>query len=101
MFAEVEDRRQQLLDNMKAQQHKYNEMKRMLNVKITEIDLLRAEKAAMVKKWENDVIDTVQENANLLDKYKCRISDLEQKLKAEMKSNKEAEEVQSTNDNFR
>lgn len=101
MFAEVEDRRQQLLDNMKAQQCKYNEMKRMLNLKIIEIDLLRAEKAAMVKKWENDAIDTVQENANLLDKYKCRISDLEHKLKAEMKSKREAEEAQSTNDNFR
>lgn len=101
LFAEVEDRRQVLLDKMKALQCKYNETKRLLNVKTTEIDLLRAEKAAMVRKWETNVIDALQENVNLLDNYKSRIVDLENKLKIEINSNKQVEEIPSTNDNFK
>ncbi|EZA60955.1 hypothetical protein X777_08167 [Ooceraea biroi] len=100
LFAEVEDRRQVLLDKMKALQCKYNEMKRILNVKTSKIDLLKAEKAAMVRKWETDAIDAQQEDADLLEKYKIRIVELENKLKAEIKNNKQAEEVLSTDDNF-
>ncbi|KYN00058.1 PREDICTED: protein Spindly-like [Cyphomyrmex costatus] len=97
LFAEVEDRRQMLLDKMKVLSTKYNEAKQALDLKTSEIKFLRAEKIAISKKWETDIIDTLQENADLLDKYKNRIFDLESKLKAEMRKNDEVEETQSTN----
>lgn len=101
LFAEVEDRRQMLLDKMNVLQDKYNEAKRALNKKLIEIKSLRAEKAAMVRKWETDAIDTLQENADLLDKYKSRIFELENKLKVEMKKNSQVEEVRFDGDNFK
>ncbi|EFN79579.1 hypothetical protein EAI_01278 [Harpegnathos saltator] len=95
LFAEVEDRRQMLLDKMNVLQDKYNEAKRTLNKKINEIRTLKMEKAAMVRKWETDTIDALQENADLIDKYKSRIFELENKLKAEMKKNNQMEEIRS------
>lgn len=100
LFAEVEDRRQMLLGKMKALSTKYNEAKQALDSKTCEIKLLKAEKIAISRKWETDIIDTLQENADLLVKYKSKIFDLENKLKAEMRKNDEMEETQSTNDNF-
>ncbi|XP_032674380.1 protein Spindly-like [Odontomachus brunneus] len=100
LFAEVEDRRQILLDKMNVLQDKYNEAKRVLNKKTNEIKSLRVEKAAMIRKWETDAIDTLQENADLLEKYKSRIFELENKLKVEMKKNNQAEEVRFDGDNF-
>ncbi|XP_071561537.1 uncharacterized protein Spindly [Temnothorax nylanderi] len=100
LFAEVEDRRQLLLDKMKILTSKYNEVKRMLKTKMSEIKLLRAEKNAMARKWEIDVIDTLQENADLLNQYKRRIFELENKLKSEIIKNNQMEEMQSTDDSF-
>lgn len=91
-----------LLDKMKVLSNKYNEAKQALNMKMTEVKLLRAEKVTMARKWETDAIDTLQENTDLLNKYKSRIFDLENKLKAEMKKNDQLEEIQSTdNDSFK
>lgn len=91
-----------LLDKMNMLSNKYNEAKQALNMKMTEVKLLRAEKVTMARKWETDAIDTLQENVDLLNKYKSRIFDLENKLKAEMKKNDQLEEVQSTdNDGFK
>ena len=101
LFAEVEDRRQMLLDKMKTLSTKYNEAKQALDSKTCEIKLLRAEKIAISRKWETDIIDTLQENADLLVKYKSKIFDLENKLKAEMRKNDEIEETQSANDDFK
>ncbi|XP_014479562.1 PREDICTED: protein Spindly-like isoform X2 [Dinoponera quadriceps] len=100
LFAEVEDRRQMLLDKMNILQDKYNEAKRALNKKANEIKSLKVEKAAMIRKWETDAIDTLQENADLLEKYKSRIFELENKLKAEMKKNSQVEEVRFDDDSF-
>ncbi|XP_011648277.1 protein Spindly-like [Pogonomyrmex barbatus] len=98
LFAEVEDNRLMLLDKMKSLQSKYKEKKRTLNAKMTEIKLLKAEKAVMARKWESDAIDTLQENTDLLNKYKSRVSELENKLKKIKKDN--VEEIQSTDDAF-
>lgn len=90
-----------LLDKMKTLSNKYNEAKRALNTKMTEVKLLRAEKIAMTRKWEFDAIDTLQENADLLNNYKSRIFDLENKLKAEMKRNDQVEKIEFTDDSHR
>lgn len=73
---------------MNELQDKYNEAKRTLNKKLIENKSLKAEKAAMVQKWETDVIDTLQENTDLLDKYKSKVFELENKLKDEIKKKK-------------
>ena len=80
---------------------KYNEAKQALDSRSSEIKLLRAEKIAISRKWETDIVDTLQENADLLVKYKSRIFDLENKLKVEMKKNDEMEETQFANDDFK
>lgn len=73
----------------------------MLNIKMKEIQLLKTEKTELIRKWETDVIDTQQENADLLHKYKRRIFDLESKLKIEKEKNSQVEEIQSTDDSFK
>ncbi|XP_011259182.1 protein Spindly-like [Camponotus floridanus] len=100
LFAEVEDRRQMLLGQMKKLQIKYQEAKQALNIKMKEIHLLRTEKTELIRKWETDVIDAQQEDADLLNKYKSRIFDLESKLKIEIERNNQVEEIQSTDDSF-
>lgn len=101
LFAEVEDRRQVLMDKMKVITNKYNEAKRALNTKMAELNTLRAEKFKVNKKWEADMNDTLQENEDLLNKYKGRVFDLEKKLKAEIKKNEQVEETQLTEDSFK
>lgn len=90
-----------LLDQMKELQTKHKETKRALNTKMKENQLLTAEKVVLIRKWETDVIDTQQENADLLDKYKSRIFDLENKLKIEVERNNQVEKIQSTDDSFK
>lgn len=101
MFAEVEDRRKLLLDQLKALQSKNIDIKRALNTKINEVKLLRAEKNAMIRKWETDAIDTLQEKSDLLNNYKSRIVDLENKLKAERKKTNQMTEISLTDDSFK
>ncbi|XP_025986220.2 protein Spindly [Solenopsis invicta] len=100
LFAEVEDRRQVLMDKIKVITNKYNEVKRALNTKTAELSTLRAEKFKVTKQWEADMYDTLQENEDLLNKYKSRVFDLEKKLKAEMKKNEQMEETQFTENSF-
>lgn len=96
LFAEVEDNRQMLVDQMKMLTNKYNEAKRMLETKIIEVKALRAENSAMARKWEIDRNDTLQENTDLLNNYKSRVEYLENKLKAEINKN-EVEKMECTN----
>ncbi|XP_011871914.1 PREDICTED: protein Spindly-like [Vollenhovia emeryi] len=101
LFAEVEDRRQVLLDKMKALTSKYNNAKRELNTKVAEVKLLRAEKSAMARKWEIDTADSLQENADLLHQYKRRIFELEDRLRIEISKNiTKTEEIQSSDESF-
>lgn len=86
---------------MKVLTNKYNEAKRALNTKISEVKLLRTEKSLMARKWEVDMIDTLQENAHLLEQYKKRIFELENKLKVEIKKKNEMEETLLTDDGFK
>lgn len=90
-----------LLDKMKVLTNKYNDAKRALNTKMAEVKLLRAEKTAMAQKWEIDVIDTLQENADLLNEYKKRTFELETKLRTEIKKNNQMDEIQLTDDSFK
>lgn len=99
LFAEVEDRRQILVDKMKVLLNKYNETKQALNTTMAEVKLLRTER--MSRKWETDLIDTLQGKEDLLNKYKSRIFDLEKKLKIEMKKNEQVEETQIIDNSFK
>lgn len=64
--------------------HKYTEVKRTCTLQLTEIKMLRRERIAMLRKWENDAGNTVVETDDLVQKYKNRVSDLERKLKSEI-----------------
>lgn len=107
LFAEVEDERKKLLDNLKILQNKYQEAKHEISSKSVEIKVLKAENNAMLKKWESSEIDTLQEKANLLEMYKSRVFDLETKLKAEIRKNdqmeaeKKGKEIKSAEDSFK
>ncbi|XP_029042642.1 protein Spindly-like [Osmia bicornis bicornis] len=87
LFAEVEDRRRNVIDKMNTMREKYSEMKRLYKLQATEIKMLRAERIAALRKWENDAGDMSAMNDELIKKLKNRISDLENKLKLEIKNN--------------
>ncbi|KOX79244.1 hypothetical protein WN51_09045 [Melipona quadrifasciata] len=95
IFAEVEDRRQKVVNKMNALREKYVELKRTCKSQITEIKSLRTERAAILGKLENDAHYTLTENEELIQKYKSRISNLENKLKSEIKRNSEFDSKQS------
>lgn len=92
LFAEVEDRRQKMLDNMTSMKTKYYEAKKIVDDKNREIKSLKAELAAVLRKFEDDTVETLQQNINLSDKYKNRITELEIKLKNKLKIIKNLEE---------
>ncbi|KAK1124573.1 hypothetical protein K0M31_020475 [Melipona bicolor] len=95
IFAEVEDRRQNVVNKMNALREKYVELKHTCKSQITEIKSLRTERAAILGKLENDAHYTLTENEELIQKYKSRISNLENKLKSEIKRNSEFDSKQS------
>ena len=102
MFAEVEDRRQMTMEKMNMMRTRYLEMKRSYFSKENEIKVLKTERAALIRKWEDASIDAVEQETKLIDAYKNRIADLENKLKEEQKKHKQTKlEIQQPSSNIR
>ena len=94
MFAEVEDRRRKMLDQMTAMRNSYIQAKRSFQTKEAEIKALKAERAMLLQKWEDDNVEAVEQNASLMEKYKARIGQLELQLNDERKKLKQTEKSQ-------
>ena len=93
LFAEVEDRRQNVLSKMNTLREKYAEAKRTCKAQMAEIKILRAKRVETLGQWKNDADRTTwSENDQLIQKYKDRISDLEGKLKSEIKKNNDTKQ---------
>lgn len=102
LFAEVEDRRQVMLEKMNSMRASYHEMKRSYLAKENEIKVLKTERAALIRKWEDSSVEAVEQETALVDAYKNRIADLEKKLKEEQKKHKQLQnEVQQPGSNIR
>ena len=94
LFAEVEDRRQNVLGKMNTLREKYAEAKRMCKAQMAEIKILRAKRVETLGQWKNDADCTRwSENHQLIQKYKDRISDLEGKLNSEIKKNNDTKQL--------
>lgn len=101
MFAEVEDRRKMMLSQMNAMRSSYQEAKRSFKAKEAEIKSLKAERALLLRKWEDDTVEKIQQDASLVEKYRARIGELETRLKEEQKKNKQnLKSQQSPENNF-
>ncbi|XP_076166935.1 spindle apparatus coiled-coil protein 1 spindly isoform X2 [Ptiloglossa arizonensis] len=100
LFAEVEDRRQNVVNKVNVLHEKYIEVKRICKTQTAEIKMLKAELVSSHKKWENNTDHTLAENDELIQKYKKRISDLESKLKFEIKRNHDTRELNSNDISF-
>uniref|UniRef100_A0A0C9RE57 Ccdc99_0 protein n=1 Tax=Fopius arisanus TaxID=64838 RepID=A0A0C9RE57_9HYME len=85
LFAEVEDRRKKMLDQMLVLRKSYHEAKRVVAIKDAEIRSLKIDKSALMRKWEDDKVDSHYRDTKLMEKYKERIAELEQKLQTEKK----------------
>lgn len=92
-----------MVNKMNALREKYAELKRTCKSQITEIKSLRTERVAILGKLENDARYTLTntENDELIQKYKSRISDLENKLKSEIKRNSDSKESNCSDASFR
>ncbi|XP_071872740.1 spindle apparatus coiled-coil protein 1 spindly isoform X2 [Bombus fervidus] len=101
IFAEVEDRRQNVMNKMNVLREKYMELKRICKSQIMEIKKLRTERVATLRKLDNDADHTFTENEELIKKYKSRISDLENKLKIEIKKNSNSKQLNCSDTSFR
>ena len=102
LFAEVEDRRQMMMEKMNTMRASYHEMKRSYLFKENEIKVLKTERAALIRKWEDSSIEAVEQESILIDAYKSRIANLEQKVKEEQKKHKQLQnEVQQPGSNIR
>lgn len=103
LFAEVEDNRQKMINDMNSLKKKYLHMKQTYGAKENEIQVLKVEKAALLRKWEGDSVATVDQSAKLIEMYKSRINELEAKLKTEEKKLKAMEKggTQVTGGNYR
>ncbi|XP_033218628.1 protein Spindly [Belonocnema kinseyi] len=101
LFAEVEDRRQVMMEKMNSMRASYHEMKRSFLSKENEIKVLKTERAALIRKWEDSAVEAVEQETALVDAYKSRIADLEKKLKEEQKKHKQLQnEVQQPGSNI-
>lgn len=97
----MEDRRQNVMNKMNVLREKYMELKRICKSQIMEIKKLRTERVATLRKLDNDADHTFIENEELIKKYKSRISDLENKLKIEIKKNSNSKQLNCSDTSFR
>lgn len=82
------------LEQMNAMKNGYIEAKRSFQAKEAEIRSLKAERAIFLRKWEDDTVEKVQQNATLMEKYKVRIAELEKQIKDERKKHAETARCQ-------
>ncbi|KAK0174894.1 hypothetical protein PV327_010609 [Microctonus hyperodae] len=99
LFAEVEDRRKKYLERMAEMKKYYYDAKRCINNKDNEIKALKFELAALLNKQKDDAENCIQENGELLDKYKDRILELETKLLETQKKYRKLELQKEPTDN--
>ncbi|KAK0089896.1 hypothetical protein PV325_004919 [Microctonus aethiopoides] len=99
LFAEVEDRRKKYLERMAEMKKYYYDAKRCINNKDNEIKALKFELTALLNKQKDDAEDCIQENGELLDKYKDRILELEIKLLETQKKYRKLEIQKQPTDN--
>ncbi|XP_076648021.1 spindle apparatus coiled-coil protein 1 spindly isoform X2 [Halictus rubicundus] len=92
LFAEIEDRRRDMVNKMNALHRKYTEVKRTCALQMAEIKMLKKERVSTLSEWENDAGNVSAEMEELLQKYKSRVSDLERKLKSEIKKNEQSDQ---------
>lgn len=97
----MEDRRQNVMCKMNVLREKYMELKRICKSQNMEIKKLRTERVATLKMLDNDADHTFTENKELIKKYKSRISDLENKLKIEIKKNNNSKQLNCSDTSFR
>lgn len=100
LFAEVEDRRQHMLEKMKSMRSSYLEMQRTFKLKENQIKTLKLERATLLRQYEETCLESVEQEEALFDSYKTRIRDLENRLKEEQKKSKELQKEQETNSNM-
>lgn len=89
------------MNKMNVLREKYMELKRICKSQIMEIKKLRTERVATLRKLDNDADHTFTENEELVKKYKSRISDLENKLKIEIKKNSNSKQLNCNDTSFR
>ncbi|XP_046740858.1 protein Spindly-like [Diprion similis] len=101
LFAEVEDNRRELIKDLTSMKEKYIEMKETYRAKENEISALKAERATLLKRWKDDDAEMMDHNARLIETYKSRILELENKLKMEVKKLKVTDgNKEPANNNF-
>ncbi|XP_076633169.1 spindle apparatus coiled-coil protein 1 spindly [Colletes latitarsis] len=100
LFAEVEDRRQNVMSKMKTLHEKYIQIKRMCMSQVAEIKVLRTKQVSAFRKWETDTDHILTEKDELIEKYKNRVLDLESKLKFEIKKNDDAKHLNCNDASF-
>ncbi|XP_046419679.1 protein Spindly-like [Neodiprion fabricii] len=101
LFAEVEDNRRELIKDLTSMKEKYMEMKETYRAKENEISALKAERATLLKRWKDDDAEMINHNASLIETYKARILELENKLKDEAKKLKVTDgNKEPVNNNF-
>lgn len=101
LFAEVENRRQDMMEKMKSMRDSYREMRKSFASKENEIKTLKMELATLLRNCEDNAIESVEQEAALVEAYTTRISDLENRLKEEQKKNKQFQKEQQTGSNMK
>ncbi|XP_067000467.2 protein Spindly [Anabrus simplex] len=89
LFAEVEDNRRALKNNLDAVVLKYKRLKKLFQAKCVEVSNVLGEKAALCTQLENARTDQGNFDSQLINSYKDRIKDLENTVKELKQTNKE------------
>ncbi|XP_076242452.1 spindle apparatus coiled-coil protein 1 spindly [Calliopsis andreniformis] len=100
LFAEVEDRRRNVVDKMNILRDKYAEVKRVCKAQMAEIKMLKTERATILREWKNYTDHTLATNDELIQKYKNRMFDLEDRLKSEIKRKEDTKQLNSVDASF-
>ncbi|KAK3916024.1 Protein Spindly [Frankliniella fusca] len=76
LFAEVEDKRQDMLKKCSSLSRKYNEMKKDYGAKCAEISRLNMENLQLKRKWQEEAEERDNRDIWLKDNYEIRIREL-------------------------
>lgn len=74
-------------------------MKQTYEAKDNELRTLKVERALLLRKWDDDNVENVNHSAQLIESYKSRIWELEEKLKVMEKKLKSKDEDKKPADN--
>ncbi|XP_071454286.1 protein Spindly-B-like [Hetaerina americana] len=92
LFAEVDDRRQLMKQQLLVEKNKIVGLKRAYKAKCSQVFQLQAQLTDVTRKWKEDATNTISSQDNLIESLRCRVKELEAAQTVQSSANKNTSE---------